>query len=1553
MSMRSLKRLIDNGLTNVPLRTVFVVPFLVQIFATVGVIGWLSFRHGKRAVNEVSTQLQDEITVHIEDQLERYLAIPHQINQSNQDAIYLGSLTLDTLQPWEQHLWRQVQRFDSVSYVGVANEQRGLIAAGRRNRDQLVIIQANPGTDFDFYTYSTHSEGDRKTFLESNKNYDPRLRPWYKAALQAGKPTWSDIFPHFGEGDRTLLISAVQPVYDSNQQVQGVLNTTLRLSTINDFLQTLKIGKSGRLFIMERSGLLVATSIPEPPFQHNPNQITRLKASQSHDPLIQASANYLTQQFGDFKAIKESQRLEFNRQGRRQFLQVMPLQNSHGLDWLIVVVFPEADFLDHIHNNTKSTILLCLVALIIATGVGISTAHWIIQPIQRLNQAANAIANGEWEQKIEVPRNAELGSLSAAFNQMAAQLNQSFATLKDQNEQMNRLNEALAKSERQLAQILETVPVAIVVVDAQGRFHYTNDKAQQFIGGAFTPDAIADNFCAVHHWYIAGTDQFYPTEELPIVRALQGQRSIVHNIEIHQDDQIIPIETWSKPILDEQGEIIYAIAVLNDITDRKKAEAERMHFTQELEFKDHQNAAWQRLDKLKDEFIANTSHQLRTPLYGIVGIAESLIDGATGELPLQTRINLGTIIATGRRLSNLVNDILDFAKLRHQDIQLQQQPVGVREITEVVLRLSYPLIGDKELQLINAISPDLPIAYADENRVQQILQNLVDNGIKFTDKGTVKISAQLVSSRQTLEGRGAAVQWSKGELKELTQNHVLERSEGVVSMVLESTVSSTDGANFINPPLQTRFPISEVEDQNHVLEQSEGSTSSQDGVCTNVTINSDNKVPKSAPTNHVLEASEGSTFKMLAITVSDTGIGIPKSQLNRIFESFEQGQSFLGHQYGGTGLGLALTKKLVELHGGTIEVQSTLGVGSQFTFTLPIFDGQIPDVKPDPIESIVTIPKTVYSANSFVSQPPSVGTSCPLLLTLDQPSLTLKQHPNLQDDEPLINPFKILIVDDDTVNRQILVNYLSLENYQLAQAANGREALDIINNGFQPDLILLDAIMPRMTGYDVCKKLREFYPPTELPVLMLTANEQVNDLVAGFSVGVNDYLTKPIAKYKLLVRIKTHLRLSTIAKENAQLYAAVRESERRLMQFLEAVPVGIFILDAKGKPYYANEAAKQILGKGIVDAVTVEELAELYQAYRTGTDQLYPTNQMPIFMALQGKTSTVDDIEIHRGDQVIPIEVWGTPIYEEQGEVAYGMVAFQDIRDRKKAEAEREAFTRELFQLNQAYERFVPSQFLQFLQKKSIVDVQLGDHVQQEMSVLFADIRNFTALSEQMNPSENFNFINAFLSRMEPAIREYNGFVDKYIGDEIMALFSGNADEAVQAGIAMFERLALYNQHRANYNYAPIEIGIGINTGELMLGTVGGFSRMDSTVISDAVNLAARLEELTKIYQVRLLISHHTFLKLSNSGDYGMRLVDKVNVKGKAKKVTVYEVFDADPPEIRKAKLATKTAFEQGLMLYYRDRLSDAAQAFSQCLQVNPGDRVAQHYLKRCQHRMR
>ncbi|HEY9673102.1 MAG TPA: adenylate/guanylate cyclase domain-containing protein [Waterburya sp.] len=412
---------------------------------------------------------------------------------------------------------------------------------------------------------------------------------------------------------------------------------------------------------------------------------------------------------------------------------------------------------------------------------------------------------------------------------------------------------------------------------------------------------------------------------------------------------------------------------------------------------------------------------------------------------------------------------------------------------------------------------------------------------------------------------------------------------------------------------------------------------------------------------------------------------------------------------------------------------------------------------------------------------------------------------------------------------------------------------------------------------------------------------------------------------------------------------AVVSSEKRLAQFLDAVPVGVFVVDATGKPYYANKMAQQILGQEVTSNVSLLALPQVYQVYVAGTNELYPHDRQPLVLALRGESGTIDDMEIRQGDKVIPLEVWATPIFDENGNVLYAITAFQDITERKKAEVERINFTRELFQLNEALARFVPRQFLQFLDKKSIVDVQLGDHVQKEMSVLFADIRDFTTLSERMTPEQNFKFINAYLSRMEPLIVENKGFIDKYIGDAIMALFSKGADNALKAAIAMLHRLREYNQERTQAGYVPIQIGIGINTGSLMLGTVGGYSRMDSTVISDTVNLASRIERLTKEYGVSLLISHYSFAQLEDANQYTFRLIDRVKVRGKSAAVSVYEIFDADSPKIRESKLATKTAFEEALLLYNLHSFSEAAQLFEDCLRLNPEDTVAQIYLERCQ----
>jgi PAS domain S-box-containing protein len=426
-------------------------------------------------------------------------------------------------------------------------------------------------------------------------------------------------------------------------------------------------------------------------------------------------------------------------------------------------------------------------------------------------------------------------------------------------------------------------------------------------------------------------------------------------------------------------------------------------------------------------------------------------------------------------------------------------------------------------------------------------------------------------------------------------------------------------------------------------------------------------------------------------------------------------------------------------------------------------------------------------------------------------------------------------------------------------------------------------------------------------------------------------------------------------------FEAVREGEIKLAQFLEAIPIGVAVLDSQGRPYYINRAGQQLLGQGVLPLNSVEELSESYHVYIAGTNTLYPYENLPIVRALWGENATADDMEIHRPDKKVPIEASGTPIFDGD-QVAFAMAVFQDIAERKQAETERHKFIEKLFELNQnleksldaeseltdAYGRFVPHQFLNLLGYESIIDVNLGDQVQEEMSVLFADIRDFTTLSETMTPQENFNFINAYLSRMEPAITSNNGFIDKYIGDAIMALFSDFADDAVKAGIAMLNILTNYNEDRQRVGYVPIQIGIGINSGSLMLGTVGGKSRMDSTVISDAVNLASRIEGLTKDYSVPLLISQQTLDRLRNPDDYAIRMVDKVQVKGKSQYVVVYEVFDADPPEIKSAKRANLPVYTEAMLLCERKQFREAGKLFEECLRTNPSDQVARIYLKRC-----
>ncbi len=407
------------------------------------------------------------------------------------------------------------------------------------------------------------------------------------------------------------------------------------------------------------------------------------------------------------------------------------------------------------------------------------------------------------------------------------------------------------------------------------------------------------------------------------------------------------------------------------------------------------NEHLRRVDKLKDEFLANTSHELRTPLNGIIGIAESLREGIAGPLNDKTRNHLSLIVDSGKQLAHQVNEILDFKKLRHHGLLLNRGLVDLRVAAKVVINLLKPLAEEKQLQLTNSLPQFLPPVFADENRLRQILYNLLGNAIKYTDNGFVEITARVVEER-------------------------------------------------------------------------------------------------------------------VEICIKDSGVGIPEAKQSIIFKPFEQLESRGKSLKSGTGLGLAVTRQLIELHGGNIWLESIPGSGSSFYFTLPISEQ-------------THSASTQVIANEQKELPPVSR-------------LPAEPLPNTNT---MVGRANILVVDDDTLNRQVLNDFLTMHDYQVSEAEDGVKALELVQQK-SFDLIILDVMMPHMSGFEATEKIRQQYSLLELPILLLSAKNQPEDINTGLSVGANDYISKPIDRKILMARVSNLLMLRQVfhaQQERAQLKA--------------------------------------------------------------------------------------------------------------------------------------------------------------------------------------------------------------------------------------------------------------------------------------------------------------------------------------------------------------------------------------------------------------------------------
>ena len=458
----------------ISLRSLLVIPFILQIGSAVGLTGWLSLRNGQQAVREVTLQLRDEVSARIGQNLQDYLQAPQIIAQVNTNGIELGQLDSKNPAGLSQTFWRQRDLFDPIEvsaiYLGtVDGEFTGL---GFQNDRTWQVGRSGEETNFHFYSYATDSVGAPTNLLEKGSAYDPRIRPWYRKAVAANRPTWSDVYADFKEP--RLKVTLAQPVFSQSEELMGVLGVDFVLSHIRTFLQTIEIGQSGQTFIIDRSGFLIATSTPDLPYVITPDTVERLQAVDSQNNKIKKTAAYLNENFGDLSQIDSPQNLEFKINKELYFLQVVPFSQGNNLDWLIVVAVPESDFMGQIHKNTRRTIELCIVALFIATAFGWLTARWITQPIMQLSAGSRRLASAALQrcshrqlaQNVEVTGVAELKVLAESFNQMANQLQVSFTALEKSNEELElrveeRTSDLRREQEKSEALLLNILPEAI------------------------------------------------------------------------------------------------------------------------------------------------------------------------------------------------------------------------------------------------------------------------------------------------------------------------------------------------------------------------------------------------------------------------------------------------------------------------------------------------------------------------------------------------------------------------------------------------------------------------------------------------------------------------------------------------------------------------------------------------------------------------------------------------------------------------------------------------------------------------------------------------------------------------------------------------------------------------------------------------------------------------------------------------------------------------------------------------------------------------------------
>lgn len=969
-----------------PLRTLLIVPFLIQVLGITGLVGYLSYRSGQRAVQDLARQLMAETGYRVEAELGAFLQVPQLLTQVNANLLKADDGAAD-FEHLEEHWLEQVQLFPQVTGM-VATDRAGTFLNVARLDGQSVIIRRRniDVQDNVLYRYRRDLVDQTLSLLDTRRNYDPQREPpenpWYEQAQQSPEAFWRLVVAlHGGKDNPMVALVYFQPVYTAAGAFRGVASTGVVLPEIGDFLQRLMADRAGQIFVVDADGYLVATSTGEVPFNiavstaapsHAIVTPQRRSGHQSSDPLTQAVAVHLDLAMNQRDLTQESIFSEFRTADGHYFVQTTPLEEE--LDWLLVTVIPSREFMAAVQKNLGRTVLLCAIALLGAIGLGIWTSAIISKPILSLQRTTQAFTEG-W---ITIPPTQpspiyEVDSLRQKFDQMVTQLVTSFRLLRDR--------------ENTLATFLNGVPVAISVHDQTGRILFLNKKGEEIL-----PPGIADSslerLSADYALYVAGTDELYPTDQLPIAKGLRGEAAHTSDLEVMREGGRIPLAVHTIPVFDGHHQVVYCITTFQDMTEQRQAEALRANYERELEQRVAQQMASLAKGEITKQALINAIPDLLIRLgrdghpleiYNIdtvhwMGDKTQLYQRSTYDgLPLE--------IATAR--SRCIEQALATGQVQRHEYEFMAAgqtfceearvvPVTEDEVLVVVRDISdrrrvermkdeFIAIVSHELRtpltairgalgiLETGVLSDRPekaqrmlsMSLANTDRLIRLVNDILD--LERLTSGQMPLIKEVCAVTDLMDWAIDGVEALALE-SAITLHHCPIQATlwAAPDAVVQTLINLLSNAIKFSPAGSTVYLTAEVVPPTSAWTSDEA------------TANDRFPDPPSSPPDDPRSASAASratvanphparaapTRENLAkpyvlFSVVDQGRGIPTDRLQVIFDRFQQIDVSDSRQRGGTGLGLAICKKLVEQHGGTIWAESQLGQGSTFHFTLP------------------------------------------------------------------------------------------------------------------------------------------------------------------------------------------------------------------------------------------------------------------------------------------------------------------------------------------------------------------------------------------------------------------------------------------------------------------------------------------------------------------------------------------------------------------------------------------------------------------------------------------